>query len=103
MRPWKALPRIAQLEIYIDPVILGTLYPFHLVSDFGTKFILEPKMAFMNETRQKGLQNQGIDLSEAKALRPKACSNFPAPLVPSLQQDENKRLSTTTIEWISSH
>ena len=49
MRPWKALPRIAQLEIYIDPLILGTLYPFHLVSDFGTKFILEPKMAFMNE------------------------------------------------------
>ena len=46
---------------------------------------------------------QGIDLSEAKALRPKARSNFPAPLVPSLQQDENKRLSTTTIEWISSH
>ena len=25
------------------------LYPFHLVSDFGTEFILEPKMAFVNE------------------------------------------------------
>ena len=23
------------------------LYPFHLVSDFGTEFILEPKMAFL--------------------------------------------------------
>ena len=42
-------------------------------------------------------------LSEAKALRPKARSNFPVPLVPSLQQDEIKGLSTTTIEWNSSH
>ena len=25
------------------------LYPIHLVSDFGTEFILEPKMAFVNE------------------------------------------------------
>ena len=25
------------------------LYPFHLVSDFGTEFNLEPKMAFVNE------------------------------------------------------
>ena len=25
------------------------LSPFHLVSDFGTEFILEPKMAFVNE------------------------------------------------------
>ena len=27
----------------------GIHYPFHLVSDFGTKFILEPKMTFVNE------------------------------------------------------
>ena len=25
------------------------LYPFHLVSDFGTELVLEPKMAFVNE------------------------------------------------------
>ena len=40
---------------------------------------------------------------EAKALRPRAPSNFPASLFPILQQDKNKGLSTTTIQWISSH
>ena len=42
-------------------------------------------------------------LTEAKALRPRAHSNFPASLFPILQQDKNKGLSTTTIRWISSH
>ena len=37
------------LSIYGYPnrcVNQSVLYPFHLVSDFGTEFILEPKMAF---------------------------------------------------------
>ena len=35
------------------------LYPFHLVSDFGTEFILEPKMAFVNKiiTKQEAMEN----------------------------------------------
>ena len=45
---------------------------------------------------------QGTRRMEAKALRPRARSNFPTSLFPILPQDENKELSTTTIQWISS-
>ena len=45
----------------------------------------------------------GTWLTDAKAFRPRARSNFPASLFPILQQDKNKGLSTTTIQWISSH
>ena len=34
-------------QIYLST----NLYPFHLVSDFGTEFILEPKMAFLYRCR----------------------------------------------------
>ena len=34
---------------YLTLNLLLILYPFNLVSDFGTEFILEPKMAFVNK------------------------------------------------------
>ena len=47
--------------------------------------------------RVPGKQNQGTQLTEVKALRPRARSNFAASLFPISQQAENKGLSTTTI------
>ena len=47
--------------------------------------------------------NQGTRLTEAKALRSRARSNFPVSLFPILKQDKNKGLSARTIQWISSH
>ena len=54
-RPWEGwkfrqvsprdLLRYSRWVVYLNT----DLYPFHLVSDFGTEFILEPKMAFVNE------------------------------------------------------
>ena len=40
---------IFSTSLFIKEALQMELYPFHLVSDFRTDFILEPKMAFVNE------------------------------------------------------
>ena len=76
-------------QIYLSTI----LYPFHLVSDFGTEFILEPKMAFVNKPTTNHLDSI-TQFDKKDSLR---CFIVEFDKNPTLKQQKNsstKMLST---------